>query len=45
MAGRRTKVEEMIAGLHEEPRTARVAKVVVEEADPDGVATGFSILH
>ena len=45
LAGPRAKVEEMIARLHEGPPAARVAKVVVEEADAEEVATGFSILH
>ena len=45
LAGQHAKVEEMIARLHEGPPAARVAKVVVKEAGPEGVATGFSILH
>jgi acylphosphatase len=45
LAGQRSKVEEMIARLHEGPPAARVTSVVVEAADPEGVAPGFSILR
>ena len=45
LAGPRAKLDAMIERLHEGPPSARVVNVVVEVADPDEVATGFSILH
>jgi acylphosphatase len=45
IAGPRVAVEDMLRRLHEGPLDANVAEVIVEEADPDHVPSGFSILH
>jgi acylphosphatase len=45
IAGPRTAVEDMLQLLREGPLDAKVTDVVVEDADPDQVPAGFSILH
>ena len=45
VAGPRQSVDAMLALLHQGPPAAVVSSVIVEEADPSGVAAGFSIRH
>lgn len=45
LAGPRPAVEEMLRLMHRGPLDAKVEKLAIEEASPDHIPSGFSILH